>query len=256
MTREIPHKSETMKEICDLLNIPLSKPSIGSSVPSVFFSDIAAHMGLEQLGNMPAMAKQIVEANNLEWFSEFSSEESPSGGGGTVTALGLVQVKHAVVNWLSISTKQNIGYQIWSPDENWQEIKSHLERQLVERIPRPGSDDFRKEVLAKYRHKCAVSDTASLEVIEVAHIVPYHGEKSDVLPNALPLRVDFHKLFDCGKLFLKYVKDGNAIEVQFHDSVKRDYSDFHQTQLRLPEFQSDWPSQIALQIKLGLSSKS
>ena len=84
-----------MKEITELLGHSQIETTVGSSIPSVFFSDIAAVMGIPITSGMPSMAKRIIENAGLIWMSEFSSENAPSGGGGTVTTLGLLQLKNA-----------------------------------------------------------------------------------------------------------------------------------------------------------------
>ena len=252
MTRPLPTKSRIMREISELLDIPEAQPTIGSSVPRVFFSDIASHMGLPQLGSMPAMARQIVEANHLNWSDEFSSEGTPSGGGGTVTALGLMQVKNAVLKWLGkeIELIPNV-YVIseWEPALDWELKKANLDKTESEIVNRPGAADFRKIVLDEYENKCAVTGCLTTEVLEVAHIVPYYGVESDDVQNAIVLRSDIHKLFDRGLVKFHYAESKNEMKIMIDSSISIDYGFLSEREFFLPKRQDSRPSQSALFVK-------
>lgn len=252
MTRPFPSKSETMSDICALLEIPLVSPTVGSSVPRVFFDDIATQMGLHVHGSMPQMARTIIEASRLEWHEEFSSELSPSGGGGTVTALGILQIKNAVLAWLGkpvIGLPENIIFTSWSPIENWFEIRSQLVREEVRVLTRPGASDFRAAVMEEYGSRCAVSGITSPDAIEVAHIVPYFGAASNVVQNAIPMRADIHKLFDAGLIRIEYSVSNKKYTCVVHDFVLVDYDSYHGKDLRVPVDPMSHPSRRALEIK-------
>ncbi len=55
-------------------------------------------------------------------------------------------------------------------------------------IARQGAGAFRDLVLGGYGHRCALSYCDVVEVLEAAHIVPYLGDHTDKLENALLLR--------------------------------------------------------------------
>jgi hypothetical protein len=68
---------------------------IGSSVPSPFFEAVRLRFGLPK-GTMPAIAEAVVQKAGGQWAPEFDSRGSLSGGGSTVTALGLQALERAM----------------------------------------------------------------------------------------------------------------------------------------------------------------
>ena len=249
MTRSVAKKSQTMREISLLLGLPEISPTKGSSVPSVFFNSVAGEMGIPVVNGMPRMARKIIEAAHLPWRDNFSSEIAPSGGGGTVTALGLMQVKNAVLVWQGKAPEplpEELVFEDWHPDLRWEEIRADLPREYREFIERPGARDFRNLVLNEYDSKCVVSGTTALETIDVAHIVPYYGEQSDEIQNAIPLRADLHRLFDRGLLRIIYEPSIRDFIVQIHENVSKDYSGYHGTKLFIPVDALSAPSKFAL----------
>lgn len=255
MTRRVPHKSETMNEISRALGIPYADPGVGSSIPRVFFSDIASEMGLQEGANMPQTARVIIEAMHLDWHEDFSSEFSPSGGGSTVTALGLLQVLNAALTYKGLPQRplpEYISNGDWTPPLHWADLKKTLETLQTQVVTRPGASAFRTEVLSEYENACAITGNKSLEVIEVAHIVPYFGDSSDVTQNAIPLRIDLHRLFDQGMLRITYDISHKVYVVKIHDFVMDDYKDIHNSTLRTPSDPLSAPSKKALEIKQSL----
>jgi hypothetical protein len=204
-------------------------------------------MGIPIVSGMPAMARRIIENAGLLWHPDYSSENAPSGGGGTVTALGLLQLKNAVSIWLGhLPEKMPSIYEDWRPAIDWIEKREKLTRDTREVVPRPGATEFREKVLDSYTHKCAVSGISSLQAIEVAHIVPYYGIESDHIENALPLRADIHKLFDSGMLIVYFEEKENKFKIKCHDFILKDYGDYHNKDLILPEDPNNSPSRFAL----------
>jgi len=247
MTRSLPTKNQIIKEITDLLGLPPVETTVGSSIPSIFFSDVASTMGIPIVSGMPVMARRIIENAGLLWHPDFSSESAPSGGGGTVTALGLLQVKNAALIWLGHSPDElPVEYQDWEPDPDWQTKREQLPRELRETIDRPGAFQFRELVLSAYENKCAITGSTSIQAIEVAHIVPYYGAESDHIENALPLRAALHKLFDKGLLIVYFHDREKRFKVKLHDFVLHDYRDFQDIDLKLPVDSANLPSRLAL----------
>lgn len=64
------------------------------------------------------------------------------------------------------------------------------------RRERLGQQWFRKQLVAAYDGRCAVSDCGVSEALEAAHIENYSGPKSQVASNGILLRRDLHSLFD------------------------------------------------------------
>lgn len=107
---------------------------------------------------------------------------TPSGGGGTVTAIGLLQVKNAVLEWLGKPIDPlpaEVIFDEWAPNVDWKEMRMTLPKELREVATRPGAGDFRDLVLTEYDSQCAITQNKTVEAIEVAHIVPYFGPESD-----------------------------------------------------------------------------
>lgn len=238
-----------MTEISHLLGIPEIAPTVGSSIPSIFFTSIAAEMGIHTVHGMPAMARKIIENAHLSWHEEFSSEFAPSGGGGTVTALGLLQVKNAILVWQGLDPEplpDEITFEEWKPDVNWKELRNSLSKTNQEITTRPGASAFREMVLTEYDNQCVVTGFRSVEVIEIAHIVPYYGQESDEIQNAMPLRSDIHKLFDKGLLRIRFDDSVRKYFVLVHDFVMEDYANYHGKKLILPNDLTSAPSKAAL----------
>lgn len=249
MTRIVPQKGQIMQEISILLGLPELKPGVGSSVPSLFFTSIASEMGIPVVQGMPNMARKIIEGSHLPWYPEFSSEGMPSGGGGTVTALGLLQLKNAVLVWKGESPELLPGIDLienWEPQNGWVEIRKSLPRETQDIIARPGAAEFRELVLREYEFQCCISGYSTTEAIEVAHIVPYYGVASDVIYNAIPLRVDLHRLFDRGLIRIEYFIPAKAFKVHIHHNILKDYGVFDGQFLIKPADPLSIPSKIAI----------
>jgi hypothetical protein len=247
-----------MREICLLLDLPIVEPTVGSSVPRVFFSDVATAMGINSKGSMPETARAIIEASHLVWHEQFSSELAPSGGGGTVTALGLLQLKNAVLTWQGkpqIPLPANIFFETWSPVENWIELREGLVRSEKMVVVRQGASEFRQLILLEYEGRCAVTNFNSTQALEVAHIVPYYGPNSDEVQNAILLRSDIHKLFDAGLVRLEYLPSSREYVCRVHDFIREDYGDYDWKVLKLPLDPFSHPSKNALTINQNLHSQ-
>jgi len=252
VTRSIPKKSQTMKEICHLLGITETVTTIGSSVPRVFFTDIATQLGCQNMGTMPLTARAIIEMNGLDWRNDFSSEQTRSGGGGTVTALGLLQVKNAVLVWLGnnpVPLPTDIKLDEWEPDKNWEILRETMQTEIKDVVFRPNANIFRELVLLEYDNFCSISGIRVNAAIEVAHIVPYYGEPSDEIQNAIPMRVDLHRLFDRGLIRVVFDESDKSYIIQIHPTIIDDYGDFNKKKLRIPNDPLSFPSKLALKIK-------
>lgn len=95
----MPTKQEFIDEIAARLGLPgyrVGDP--GSSIPKGFFTDLVAKLGLgiNPSLTMPELGRAIVESAGLDWDAGCDSTHTPSGGGSTVTAVGLERVRDAV----------------------------------------------------------------------------------------------------------------------------------------------------------------
>lgn len=257
MTRTIPLKKDIMDEICDELRIDRYDLFVGSSIPSEFFSRVARELGIPVVSGMPAMARRIVEHGREQWTPECSSELSESGGGGTVTAFGLLKMKEAIWKLKGKTTKSHglkdgSLYEIWIPRSDWNQVKAELPSELREFTARPNASQFRARVLGAYGNICVISGSATLQAVEVAHVVPYFGIESDQVQNALPLRADLHKLFDVGLLRIEHNSANKRYQVRIHYSIFDDYGQYDQMVLKSPEDPSLSLSPFAIEVKNDL----
>ena len=82
------------------------------------------------------------------------------------------------------------------------EIPIIIERRRIasSTILRPGQGRFRNNVLKATGGQCILTQEASSDVIEAAHIIPVRYGGTDSVGNGLCMRVDIHRLFDNGKI--------------------------------------------------------
>src|SRR5689334_7627258 len=81
-------KQDLLNELCDLLGVPREPIGEGSSLPSGVFEAAARRAGL-RMSSMPQVGRDISRLAGLPWGPECDSTGSLSGGGSTVTAVGL-----------------------------------------------------------------------------------------------------------------------------------------------------------------------
>lgn len=105
-------------------------------------------------------------------------------------------------------------------------------RQVLMSIARrQGQPKFRRELLAAYNERCAVTGCPVREILEGAHIKPYRGEHTNHVTNGLLLRADIHTLFDLG--LLRVCPSSWKVEVA--DQARSTYGEYNGQMLRLPE---------------------
>ena len=94
-----------------------------------------------------------------------------------------------------------------------EDARKRIEAQIV---ARQGQEKFRKQALAAFNHRCAVTGCDAVAVLEAAHIVPYLGVHTNTGTNCLLLRSDIHTLFDRDLLTI----DPVSLKVALHSSLK------------------------------------
>lgn len=82
-------------------------------------------------------------------------------------------------------------------------IGDERDRRLAEQAVREGQDRFRLAVLKAYGYVCAITGTDAVRALEAAHITPYRGPATNVVPNGICLRADIHRLWDGGQLAIR-----------------------------------------------------
>nr|QOV08950.1 hypothetical protein HULAa50H9_00021 [Candidatus Nanopelagicales bacterium] len=70
--------------------------STGSSIPSAFFQDLENRFSIPRSNGMESKAATFCDYFGVEWTAACDSSETPSGGGGTVTKVGLLVLLSAV----------------------------------------------------------------------------------------------------------------------------------------------------------------
>lgn len=103
-----------------------------------------------------------------------------------------------------------------------------LERKYRETLVeiRPEQDRFRKLLMAKQDHACAITGCDVPESLDAAHIVPFaEGRTSrDLASNGLLLRCDIHRLFDRHLISI----DPTNLTIWLNPSLRdSDYSRYH-----------------------------
>ena len=89
-------KDDLLAEICDLLGLKPFRTTVGSSIPRRFFSELLDYFNLPDDGDAVTAFKTLVLLSGISLEPSFTSETSPSGGGGTVTLKGLQALRAAI----------------------------------------------------------------------------------------------------------------------------------------------------------------
>jgi putative restriction endonuclease len=118
------------------------------------------------------------------------------------------------------------------------------ERVLAQIVRRRGQPEFRRQLLAAYGGRCAISGCDAIEALEAAHITPFRGSDTNRADNGILLRADLHTLFDLGLLAI------NAAELTLLLSpalTRGAYADLGGKKIRIPNDEHLQPSTAALQ---------
>lgn len=90
-------KQELLDLICETANIDARfKVGVGSSIPSDFFRVLQDKYIPFRAKGMENIGALICAEYGVAWTKECDSSLSPSGGGGTVTKKGLIQILNAI----------------------------------------------------------------------------------------------------------------------------------------------------------------
>lgn len=101
------------------------------------------------------------------------------------------------------------------------------------RSQRPGQAKFRKELLETIGH-CPITNVDLPEVLEAAHIKPHKYNGPETIDNGWPMRVDIHRLFDCGKLRIRPDGEYGRIEIM-DDQAKENYRSLQGIAIVIPK---------------------
>lgn len=115
----------------------------------------------------------------------------------------------------------------------------------VESNGREGQGEFKGKILRAYNNRCCISGETTPELLEAAHIQEYKNKKSNHVQNGLLLRVDLHRLYDNGLLFI----DSNY---KIHISkliLSQQYRQYHGQTIELPTSTNEHPSKDTLELR-------
>jgi hypothetical protein len=174
-------KQELIDEICGLLRFGPYKLGVGSSEPAEFLSVLAQKLGVDVVGahGKPEVARAIVESSGLQWTTDCDSSSSKSGGGSTVTTIGIGRLLQATRRLKGIADAQVVdgldirpglelllgyryhGYKIWYAlaelvDNSISSFRISKKKQLI-------AQDVRLSVSIRFdeeNRKIAVTDNA------------------------------------------------------------------------------------------------
>lgn len=123
-------------------------------------------------------------------------------------------------------------------------------RRLVQEVSRvTRSASFRRQVLAAYDHRCAVTGM-QLRLIDAAHILPVSAgpESLDIVQNGIALSPSYHRAFDVGLIYLTETFEMRLNHQKAHElqriGLADGLADFAAPlgPIRLPVDRSLWPS--------------
>ena len=110
---------------------------------------------------------------------------------------------------------------------------------------RNGQGEFKGKILRAYNNKCCISGETIPELLEAAHLQNYKNKKSNHVQNGILLRIDIHRLFDSGLIFI----DKNFI-IHVSSLIENEYyRQYHGKTIKLPNSRNDYPLQNALELR-------
>ena len=110
---------------------------------------------------------------------------------------------------------------------------------------REGQEQFHREISRAYGYRCCITGETAPELLQAAHIQDYINKDSNHIQNGLLLRIDIHKLFDSGLLYID-----NHYKVHVSSLVKsKDYDKYNKKKIKLPKNKTQYPSKEALKFK-------
>lgn len=110
---------------------------------------------------------------------------------------------------------------------------------------REGQSIFKGDILKAYNNRCCISNEDIPELLEAAHIQEYRNPDSHHVQNGLLLRVDIHRLYDNGLIFIDRnftIHVSNLVSTPF-------YRQYHGKSIMLPDSTSEHPSIEALELR-------
>lgn len=238
-----------MAVISDLLGIPHSTTSRGSTVRRDFLETVGTALGIPVATIMALPTKDDVLTAVVEQATQAPMDPELLSPGATVTNEALQAIIDGVtrngvpgrpampeVEPKILDEAAALGFDI-------EDLKDERDRRLVEIAVREGQDRFRTALLDAYGSRCAITGSNAVETLEAAHIYPYKGPATNHVTNGLLLRTDIHRLYDRGAIAVH--ETSHHVLVKPHLMVT-DYAPLAERSLRLPHRVQHRPSTAAL----------
>lgn len=185
----------------------------------------------------------IIELSKLNDFDIFlksvkksikKSGQSPKSTGGNSTKRLLL-----ISNTINLSQLFENDLETIINSENEDQVE-YIHQKVKKRLKQ---SKFRKELLVTYNNTCAVTGSQVFNLLDAAHIIPYFGEKSNVLTNGILLRTDIHELFDTYKEGRRLLNITLDYIIEIHPDLKgSEYWRLNGKKISLPLNENDYPN--------------
>lgn len=158
------------------------------------------------------------------------------------------------IPWIALSVRDNQkGSVQFFPQSRalvdlLQSVQSQISdaREVLDRFNvtthRIGQASFRRLILEAYGNRCCITGEATLDVLEVVHILPRMKDVSLDFKNCVVLRADLHRLFDRGLISIS----PDYIVMVSSKVESRTYTEYQHRSISLPRDESMYPSHQAL----------
>lgn len=154
---------------------------------------------------------------------------------------GITQYEVLGVAFVTLYDTDSGYFELESTPAQTEELTSSYDRTDVEddlrrwretqQAIREGQAEFRKELIAAYGSKCAITGYDLELALDAAHVRRYNGRHTNFVQNGLLLRKDLHKLFDHGVFGIR----PEDLSITINDRAKRTmYSELSTLRLTPP----------------------
>lgn len=249
-----------MAMLSELLQAPHHTCARGSKVERPFLIDIASRLQVPNAGGLTKY--QLLHAMHNRLYGVPMPKEHLSTGS-TITDAALQRIINDILDHglqtvsltdggpaariaVAVATAPPTSEDPEAPEDFFDHLNLDDERKTALRsvTVRSGQSAFREAVLRAYDGRCAITACDVPEVLEAAHIRPYKGPKTNIVPNGILLRADLHRLWDTGRLA---VHEASYEVLLDSDMIGSDYSLLAGEPIRVPAKSSQHPSAVALQ---------
>jgi predicted restriction endonuclease len=148
---------------------------------------------------------------------------------------------------IGLKQSQDDGLHEQIQAQNQQITDFNKERETQPKLNIMTAQQFRSKLIEVYGGKCAISGSDVEQVLETAHITPYHattGDKANTVENGLLLRSDIQKLFEAYQIVIHPKTKVVRIAPDLKNTI---YKEFDGAKLQLPIDESYQPKEEFLE---------